>query len=417
MIYNISGGRTLNGEITIQGSKNALLPLMAASILNKGITVLNNCPDITDVTLMADILRHVGCHVTEHTGTICIDATEINNNNIPDEYVRGMRGSMLFLGALLARCKSVVMDYPGGCLIGPRPVNYHIDALEKMGAEIVCDDEKIDCKVSGKLIGTVIDLPFPSVGATENIIIAGAYAEGTTVINNAACEPEIEELCNYLSLLGVKIIGAGKKTISISGPVKDTDIVYDIMSDRIVTGTYICASAVTGGNICCALNNDKVMNELIWIYLNMGLKVECGNDYIKVQSKGRKLKSIPVITTGPYPSFPTDMQSQLMSVMSVACGKSIIEETVFENRFHIAGELVAMGADITTENNRAYITGVRQLCGTDVYAKDLRGGAALIIAGLAAEGHTRVHDQGYISRGYEHISEKINMLGGSIHLE
>ncbi|MBE5928843.1 MAG: UDP-N-acetylglucosamine 1-carboxyvinyltransferase [Lachnospiraceae bacterium] len=417
MIYNISGGRTLGGDIKIQGSKNALLPLMAASILNKGITVLNNCPDITDVTLMADILRHVGCNVTEHSGTICIDATEINNNDIPDEYVRGMRGSMLFLGALLARCKNVTMDYPGGCLIGPRPVNYHIDALKKMGAEIVYNEEKIDCRVSGRLIGTVIDLPFPSVGATENIIIAGACAEGTTIINNAACEPEIEELCNYLSLLGVRIYGAGGKTIRITGPVKDTDVVYDIMSDRIVTGTYICASAITGGDICCELNNDKVMNELIWIYLNMGLKVECGNDYIKVHAKGRRIKSIPVITTGPYPAFPTDMQSQLMSVMSVAHGKSIIEETVFENRFHIANELIAMGADIKTDNNRAYIIGVRQLYGTDVYAKDLRGGAALIIAGLAAYGQTRVHDPGYISRGYEHISEKINMLGGSIHLE
>lgn len=417
MIYNISGGRTLGGDIKIQGSKNALLPLMAASILNKGITVLNNCPDITDVTLMADILRHVGCHVTEHSGTICIDATEINNNEILGEHVRGMRGSMLFLGALLARCKSVTMDYPGGCLIGPRPVNYHIDALEKMGAEIVHNDEKIDCRVPGRLVGTVIDLPFPSVGATENVIIAGACAEGTTIINNAACEPEIEELCNYLSLLGVRIYGAGEKTIRITGPVKDADIVYDIMSDRIVTGTYICATAVTGGNICCELNNDKVMNDLIWIYLNMGLKVECGNDYIKVEAKGRKIKSIPVITTGPYPAFPTDMQSQLMSVMSVAHGKSIIEEKVFENRFHIAGELNAMGADIKTDAGRAYIIGVRQLYGTDVYAKDLRGGAALIIAGLAANGQTRVHDPGYISRGYEHISEKINILGGSIHLE
>lgn len=413
-IYNIQGGRRLSGELYVQGSKNAVIPLIAAALLNKGITILDNCPQISDVYQMTDVLVHLGCTVHKEKSTLIIDASQMHSNIISGNYAKSVRGSILFMGALLARCGYAVMDFPGGCHIGERPVDYHIDAFRKMGADISVEENRITCK-SRKLKGCIIELPFPSVGATENVILAGAAAYGTTVIKNAAKEPEITELCHMLSRMGVVIHGAGTEKITITGKIKHREIRYDVMSDRIVAGTYICAAAATGGDICCIVNRNDTMTGLINVCRNMGFGMDCGNDYIRVKSDGR-IKAVPYVKTEPYPGFPTDMQSQLMSVLSVADGNSIIEESIFENRFHIVDELLKMGADIHTEGSTAHIKGVAFLSGAELCAKDLRGGAALILAGLLADGTTVVYDPGYISRGYENITENINMLGGNIHL-
>lgn len=413
-IYKIQGGNRLSGELNIQGSKNAVIPLLAAALLNKEITILDNCPQISDVYQMTDILAHLGCKVYQEKNTLIIDASEVNVNVIPGHYAKSVRGSILFMGALLARCGYVVMDFPGGCHIGKRPVDYHIDAFRKMGADISVEENRITCKSRG-LKGCIIELSFPSVGATENVILAGACAEGTTIIKNAAKEPEITELCRMLSNMGVIIHGAGTEEIAVTGKVHHKEIRYDVMSDRIVAGTYICAAAATGGDICCIVNRNDTMTGLVDICRDMGFCMDLGNDYVRVKADGR-IKSVPYVKTEPYPGFPTDMQSQLMSVLSVADGNSIIEESIFENRFHIVDELLKMGADIYTEDGIAYIKGVDKLSGAELYAKDLRGGAALILAGLLADGMTVVSDPGYISRGYENITENITMLGGNIHL-
>ncbi len=413
-IYNIYGGRRLRGELYIQGSKNAVIPLIAAALLNKDVTIIDNCPQISDVYRMTDVLTRIGCIVHREEGAIVIDASQIHSNMIYGQCARSVRGSVLYMGALLARCGYAVMDFPGGCHIGKRPVDYHIDALRKMGADISIEENRIVCKSRG-LKGCVIRLPFPSVGATENIILAGMGACGITVIENAAREPEITELCRMLSKMGARIDGAGTQTIRISGRIVPREVRYSVMSDRIAAGTYACAAAVTGGDIYCLINRNDAMTGIVDIFRSMGLNIDYGNDYIRV-SAHRRIKALSYVRTEPYPGFPTDMQSQLMSVLSVADGNSVIEENIFENRFHIVDELLKMGADIHTENGRAYIKGVPALSGSELYAKDLRGGAALIIAGLSSEGRTVVYDPGYIDRGYENIAHNINMLGGNIHL-
>ncbi len=412
--YVIEGGYPLKGELVVQGSKNAALPLIAAAFLNEGITVLNGCPDISDVDNMLEIIRHLGCKAYKEKNSIIINGSLTDRDEIPADMVKSARGSMLFMGAVLARCGCISMDYPGGCMIGERPVNYHLDAFEKMGADVAYKSEGIKCTCA-QLKGCTINLPFPSVGATENVILAAVKAKGATTIINAAMEPEIAELCRMLCMLGAEIEGIGSKIIIIKKGIKKRDIQYTVMSDRIAAGTYAYAAAAAGGDVCCIVNREDVMTGISVLCKRMGIKLVYGNDYVRIIS-GKKINSIPYIKTEPYPGFPTDMQSQLMSVLSMGDGISVIEESIFEKRYHIVGELLKMGADIRTKGSKAYIRGVRSLKGAVLDVKDLRGGAALIIAGLAADGTTTVLDPGYINRGYERIADNLSELGGNIHL-
>lgn len=412
--YVIEGGWPLKGELVIQGSKNAVLPLIAAALLNEGITVLDGCPDISDVDKMLEIIKHLGCKAYKDKGSIIIDAASVYCDEIPEEMVKSVRGSMLVMGAMLARCGRIAMNYPGGCMIGERPVNYHLSAFEKMGAEVRYVENGILCTCT-QLTGCTVALPFPSVGATENVILAAVKACGPTTIINAAMEPEIIELCRLLCIMGADISGIGSKIIIINKGISKRDVQYTVMSDRIVAGTYAYAAAVTGGDICCIVNRDDIMTGISVLCKKMGIKLKYGNDYVRIISGG-KIRSIPYVKTEPYPGFPTDMQSQLMSVLSLGDGISVIEESIFEKRYHIIGELLKMGADIHSKESRAYIRGVKSLKGAVLDVKDLRGGAALIIAGLAADGTTTVLDPGYIGRGYERIADNLSELGGNIYL-
>lgn len=416
-VYVVEGGSRLSGEIDIQGSKNAVLPLMAAAILNKGVTILDNCPLINDVYVMADIIRYAGCSVTVSGHRMVIDAECISNTCLELEKVADVRASVLLLGALTARCGHAGMRYPGGCNIGERPVNYHLDSFIRMGIQVVHGDTMIEC-LGCSIDGGVVRLPFPSVGATENIMLAACGAENDTVIDNAAREPEIVELSRLLTKYGYIIKGAGTSVICVSGRNGRTEtcVEHTVVSDRIVAGTYAYAAAITYGEVTCMVNDMTIVDSAIEVLMKTGCTITSGNDYFRVKA-GSCIKPLPYIETEPYPGFPTDMQSQLMAVLSAAGGTSVVREKIFENRFHVASELIKMGADVSILGDEAVIHGKKQLKGADVSARDLRGGAALITAGLGAEGTTYIHDPGYIIRGYENITGDIIRLGGNIRYE
>lgn len=414
--YIVKGDLSLNGELDIQGSKNAVLPIMAAALLNPGITVLHNCPDITDVADMAGMLICLGCRVDRKQHTMLIDASEIDNDTISGEMVSRVRASVLLMGAMLARNGKFTMNYPGGCMIGARPVDYHLNAFEQMNVSIDRKVEKLECSTD-ELTGETINLPFPSVGATENILLAAVGASGKTIIHGAAKEPEIFELCEFLIKAGASITGAGSSDIVINGGGILHDSEFCISSDRIVAGTYACAAIATGGSICCRVNNIRIFSGIDDVFKKLGCDVKCGNDYLKVSYAG-SINAIPYLKTDPYPGFPTDMQSPLTSVLIHGKGDSIIEETIFEERFHIIKELEKLGASIEKQGRQIVIHGTDRLVGARMSAKELRGGAALIIAGLSATGTSVVYDAaGCIERGYEDIAGNISQLGGKIQFE
>lgn len=410
--YRISGGRPLTGQILVHGSKNAALPIIAASLLHPGVTVIRGCPDILDVRYMIEILRSIGCGVSYQEETLCIDASEIDLKNLSRECIGKMRSSILLLGAMLGRCRSMVLDYPGGCTIGARPVDIHLKALGQMGVHIEEQDAAIHCETRG-LSGARIVLPYPSVGATENLMMAGAMAEGITWIQNAAREPEVVDLAGFLEAMGVTIYGAGTGRIGILGkcPLRDTE--YTVMTDRIVAGTYLLAAAGTGGDIEILNAAEQHMYCLLHVCEAMGCEVRLTEGGIYLKS-ARRLLAIEDIHTQPFPGFPTDMQSQLMAVLTAARGETTIYEHIFENRFRTAEELRKMGADIQIKNNRAVIHGVAKLKGCQVSAGDLRGGAALVIAGLMAEGDTIVENSIFVERGYQDICKDLTQLGARI---
>lgn len=416
-VYVVEGGKRLTGEIDIQGSKNAALPIMAAAMLNKGITVLHNCPLIDDIYVVADIMKSIGCNVTILGHKIVIDATSINNTVIDLEEVALVRASVLLLGALIARCGNVNMNYPGGCEIGSRPIDFHLDSFAKMGIRVITDNNTIDCSCN-RVNGGNIVLQFPSVGATENIILAACGAMEDTIIDNAAREPEIIELTRFLAVYGYQIYGAGTSRIHIkcNNRKPETYAEYTIISDRIVAGTYAYAAAITQGEITCKVNSMSVVDSSFDVLEMVGCNIIIGNDYFRIKSDNG-IKSLPYIETEPYPGFPTDMQSQLMAVLSVSDGTSVIREKIFEKRFHVVEELRKMGADISLSGDKVVIHGKKTLKGAGVVSKDLRGGAALVIAGLKADGISYIQDPGYISRGYECITGDIIRLGGIIRYE
>ncbi len=413
--FEITGGIPLYGEVQIQGSKNAALPILAASVLIEGTTVLYNCPRIIDITYMIQILESLGCVVSwEDTHVLRIDASDITGSVIPKSYANKMRSSITLLGSLLSRKKSAEMPYPGGCVIGERPIGMHLHALTQMGVSIETEESRLYASVD-RLTGAEVQFQKNSVGATENALLAAVLAEGTTCITGAAKEPEITELCLFLKNAGADISGIGTDKLIINGVNSLKETVYQIAPDRIVAGTYLFAVAATKGMAVLRESPVRQLAGVLSVAKEMGISVKEESDSLFIDSRNG-IRALPYIETKEYPGFPTDLQSVLLSALSLAEGKSVVRETIFDARFRTAEELQHMGADIRIDDTEktAFLTGVPKLLGKDVYAKELRGGAALAVAGLAAEGVTTVHNPYYIRRGYENIERDLRSLGGNI---
>ncbi len=407
----IAGGIPLKGEVRIQGSKNAALPLMAASVLHQGKTILHNCPDILDVEYMSEILRELGCTVLRRSDTLVIDAANLCRYRITETYATRLRASVILLGSLLGRKGQVEIPYPGGCSIGTRPIDLHIRALEQLGAITETRENRIFLS-SKRLSGAEIQFPFPSVGATENGILAAVLAEGDTKLCGCATEPEIGELCAFLRQKGAQIeVDGGNVTIHGRARLQDSE--YTLMPDRIVAGTYLCAAAGTRGNVVLRNAVPEHLLAPIEILKKTGALIETGEDWIQIDGTAAE-HSVEYMETAPYPGFPTDLQSQLMAVLTEAEGISIIRENVFDSRFQTAEELKKMGAEIRTEHGMAQIAGPAKLQGAEVISRDLRGGAALVIAGLMASGTTVVDGCHLIDRGYVNICRDLKSLGAGI---
>ena len=410
--FEITGGTPLHGSITLQGSKNAALPLMAASILHPGRTTLHHVPAIRDVDVMIEILENIGCTVQKDNGTLIIDATKAEHFEVAASLGERMRSTIILLGSMLGRAGRAKMPFPGGCIIGMRPIDIHITSLGKMGAVFEETDGML-CAVTDGLCGTRIHLRFPSVGATENVILAAVYARGRTRIENCAKEPEIAELCRFLREKGAKIEGEGTSCILVEGVSHLRDSTYTLMPDRIVAGTYLFAAAATRGEICLEGMRPSDMESVLDVLGRMGAVYENREDGFYLD--GRKaINPLPVVCTETYPGFPTDLQSQLLATLCVARGRSVIRECIFEERFRIAPWLNRMGADVTTDGREAVIEGKAHLSGQMVKAQELRGGAALVIAALMAQGITRVYGSAFIERGYEDLAGDLRKLGAVI---
>ena len=409
--YIIEGGKKLEGTVKISGSKNSALPIIAATILNAGKTTLYNVPNIQDTQMMYKILETLGAKIEKKNGKIKIDTSKIEKYEIPPELMHKMRSSVILAGALLGRYKKAIFSYPGGCDIGSRPIDLHLKSFEKLGIQVNQNHGNIECNAE-KIQGEKIDLDFPSVGATENAILASVLASGTTIITNAAREPEIIDLQNFLNKMGAKIVGAGTDEIQIEGVKKLKDISYNIMPDRIETGSFLCFAAATKGNIILENVNATHITPIISKLEEAECKIEVNKSKIKIVAP-KKLKAID-IKTMPYPGFPTDMQSIFAAVLTTVKGTSIIVENIFENRYKFIPELVRMGAKATLESRTAVIKGVKKLYGANVKATDLRGGAALVLAATVAKGTTKVENIEYILRGYENFDNKLKKINVNI---
>lgn len=409
----INGGRRLNGSIPVHGSKNSVLPILAATLAGSGQSIIENCPSLLDTSAACDILMHLGCRVKREDQAVIIDNNGADENKIPDPLMRKMRSSIMFLGAILARNGSAVISFPGGCELGPRPIDLHIGALRKMGVHISEEGGNLYCRCPHGLIGAEVSLAIPSVGATENVMLAAVRAKGETHIINAAKEPEIEDLQWFLNKMGAKVYGAGSGNIRIVGVEKLTGASHRIIPDRIVAITYILACAAAGGY--CKIENINpshiisVLSEL----KEMGLDMSVAKDSITVNSNAR-MKAPRLIRTAYYPGFPTDAQALMMALACICDGSSLFIETVFQNRFRHVSELLRMGANIQVEQRVAVVEGVDKLWGADVEATDLRGGAALMIAALSASGQTVIDKIDYIDRGYERPEDVLGSAGADI---
>ncbi len=412
--FLIQGGRKLEGEIKISGSKNAALPIIAATLLNAGTTTLYNVPDIQDVNTMFEILKKIGATIKRKNNKIIINTSKVHTYEIPDDLMRQMRSSVILAGALIGKYHKAKFSCPGGCDIGSRPIDLHLKGFEKLGVDIKEEYGEIYCNTE-KIIGTQIHLDFPSVGATENIILASCLGEGTTIITNAAREPEIEDMIKYLNKMGAKVSGAGTDKVEITGVKRLTEVSYNIMPDRIEAGTYLVAGAITSGNIKLlnvnSLHIEPILNKLD----ETNCKLNINKDEIEIIAP-KRVKSVD-IKTMPYPGFPTDMQSIFGALLITAKGTSVITENIFESRYKYAQELIRMGAKINVEGRTAIIKGTKRIQGANVIATDLRGGASLVIAGLYARGITQVDNVHYILRGYEKMDEKLKKLGAKIYIE
>lgn len=424
----MEGQRPLGGRIWIQGSKNAALPILAACMLIPGKCVLRGCPDITDIECMCSLLKSTGAAVADDfgmetgAGMVEVDTRSVREHRLPEKYVSAMRSSIIMMGAMLGRLGEVCVNYPGGCVIGERPIDLHLYGLEKLGAQIWIEGNHIHA-YADELKGAVIEFPFSSVGATQNVILAAVTARGTTVIKNAAREPEVIELCKFLNAAGGRIdysgtlLKAGRIVIQGVELSKLHGVVYDVISDRIVAGTYLFAALAAGGKV--TLENipigqlDSICDTIRGMGAEMTIDTERNEMTINADDRDR-IVNIPYIETNVYPDFPTDLQSPLLVAACMAKGKLAVREKIFSSRFRIVEELQRMGAEITVEGNTAIVTGGREMEGRTVIARELRGGAALVIAGLCASGITTVADSGYIRRGYQDIVGDFAQLGARI---
>ncbi len=410
----ISGGTPLSGEIRISGAKNSALPILAATLLASEPVTLSNLPHLNDITTMIELLGCMGVSVVlDEKMRIEVDPRTLHSCSAPYDLVKTMRASILVLGPLLSRHGEAQVSFPGGCAIGSRPVDLHLNGLEMMGADINIEDGYIKASIDGRLKGSHIFMDIVSVGATENLVMAASLAEGQTIIENAAREPEIVDLANFLNTLGADIQNAGTDTITINGVERLSGGSYHIMPDRIETGTYLAAAAATRGKVKLLDTNPHLLESVLIKLKETGAEINTGEDWIELDMKGRRPKPIQ-LRTAPYPGFPTDMQAQLTTVNAVADGVGTVNETIFENRLIQTHELNRMGAKITLEGNTAIITGVESLTAAPVMASDLRASASLVIAGLVAQGETVVDRIYHIDRGYERIEEKLQQLGAKI---
>lgn len=408
----VNGGRSLDGTVSVHGSKNSVLPILAATILNSGTSVIHNCPKLRDVDAAIEILRCIGCRVAFEGDTVTVDSRDAKNYEIPDEMMREMRSSVIFMGAMLARLGRVSLFTPGGCELGARPIDLHISSLKALGAHINEEGGAIHC-TARRMRGRDIVLSFPSVGATENTMLAATACEGRTRVFNAAREPEIEDLQNFLVKMGADVSGAGSSTIVINGKKKLHDAEYSVIPDRICAATFMCAAALCGGDISVKNVIPEHVSTVTSLLDCVGCSVNVGSDFINISRHGG-LSAIRSVRTMPYPGFPTDAQPPLMALAAKCMGTSMFVENIFDGRYRHVGGLVRMGADIKLEGKVALVYGVPKLYGCPVEATDLRGGAALVIAAMAAEGVSRIGEVHHIDRGYEKIEESMSALGADI---
>lgn len=411
----IRGGNRLSGEVSASGAKNAVLPLMTSAILASGRSSFSNVPDLKDVRTMGRLLEHMGAAVSFGNGTLDVDTSAMNAFDAPYDLVRTMRASVLVLGPLVARMGSARVSLPGGCAIGARPINLHLKGLEKMGAKIVLEGGYVHASVNGRLRGARITFDIPTVTGTENLMMAAALADGDTVIENAACEPEVSDLADALIKMGAKISGAGTPKVRIAGVENLAPVSHAVIPDRIETGTFMVAAGITGGDIFIRGGRLDHLEAVAEKLREIGIVVAEAPGGVRAWANGG-LNAVD-IKTMPFPGFPTDMQAQLMAFLSVVSGTSVITESIFENRYMHVAELDRLGADIRVDGSVAKVRGVPSLKGADVMATDLRASASLVLAGLVADGVTTVHRIYHLDRGYDGIEKKLTALGADIRRE
>ena len=409
----IEGGHRLSGSVDIHGAKNSALPLLAATVLVDGVCRIDNCPQLSDVAAAVAILEHLGCVVTREDHTVTVDATGVCCGDIPDKLMREMRSSIVFLGAVAARNGTANLSFPGGCELGPRPIDLHLAALRRLGLHIDEAGGQLRCRRNGRFTGCDITLAFPSVGATENILLAAVTARGTTTLYNAAREPEIADLCAFLTACGARIRGDGEGTLIIEGVEALHGCEHRVIPDRIETVTYLAAAAVTGGSLLLKHVYPAHIGAVIPMVEEMGCHLTVWEDELLVNAPPR-LRRVKTVRTLPYPGFPTDAQALLMAMACVADGTSVFIETIFDSRYKHVGELMRLGARIKTEGRVAVVEGVSPLSAASVDCTDLRGGAALVLAALAAEGETVIGELHHLERGYEQIDTALASVGAVI---
>ena len=411
----IDGPAELSGELTVQGAKNSTLPLLAAALLCKGQTVLHNCPDLSDVDTALRILEHAGCRCKREGHDLIVDSA-VTQCEIPEELMRSMRSSIVFLGAMISRCGSARLCAPGGCELGPRPIDLHLSSLRRLGVDIEETGGWLNCSAPHGVEGAYVSLAFPSVGDTENLILAAVCGKGTTIIANAAREPEISDLCEYLNRCGARVYGAGESCVIIDGVKELFGCEHRVMPDRIAAVTYMAAAAVTGGNVTLRDVDNTHILPMLGPFEESGCEVRQLGGCLNIMAP-RRLNPVRHIRTMPYPGFPTDAQPAIMSMAAVGRGTSMFVENIFENRYRHAEGLGRMGAKIKVEGKVAVVEGVERLTGAAVESADLRGGAALVVAGLSAQGRTQVSGTQFIRRGYEDLAKHLADLGARVREE